>query len=1322
MAKKRQRGGGGGGSGGRGRGGGRVFARGRDDPFSRQRRFFHAMITKEDVEFRSLHDAHRFVEAMDTFAEKAELLSKLEDSRSYGAKRIHDVLSFIEDNGTIEDLLIRLLRNILNDETSRPLTKRLRNRVLMTIYTVPELLATLVELETTSVLEASSADVLCLFLLEISRAFVEPKQSESVKALARGLRERGGVREADRLCFVLFVDEGPKSVETPASERRRAPVAWGNDLNPPGDRHDNDSFNYRNIRLVPTLDEIRCEIPAYLPMASGQNNVIDDPGQRLLDSNFRLLREDAIQTMKINIAEQGRHWKHARIIDLHCKGNAKNKNAISSLSFVVQCFSHNKKNPDWKRSSALSYGSVIALCRNGIPVRMGNISIRNAESKKEWLNAPGGPIIGITIESEIEFGDSLREMDVNVGRNGELCDLVERLRVKDGKDIRREMDRLLNEMSTYDLVEVSQSFFTYQPILRALQSTDLVPLADELVHYRPTKSDYIPIAFNLPNDKFLKGLLCSSDTWNSDVVADSTTLDLSQAEALHHAFSSRLALIQGPPGTGKTFIGGVVARTIRENTDESIICVCYTNHALDQFLEHMLDAGETSIVRIGGRSRSDRIAPYQLREISHRQGQTQANNRPLRQVDGKLHAQHEIMQKRIAILKEPVTWKSPHGGIKTLLLEERPGVFNYLCIPNLTDEDGFSLLGRRSRKVSDDFLFKSWKNGEGFPRWLDPFMHDSDTPAFHEFWTQSQVSRDTLFEEWRQQLLEPDVNALFSLSNDFKDLMLEKQTIRRAFDNNILSQARVIGVTTTGAAQYRDMLNEKAAGVVIVEEAGEVLEAHVLASLSESTKHLILIGDHKQLRPKVETYNLTAVANRGYNLDQSLFERLVMSDLPSVSLKVQHRMRPQISDFVRSQTYPHLVDHESVLSHPNVKGLSMNVAFIDHDVAEDGANRDGDHSKTKANSYEAEICLEMVRYLLLQGYRPSDIVVLTPYVGQLLLITRLMKQNLSDVMAYVSDSDLREIDVLGVEDSNVVNDLGANASKAVRCSSIDNFQGEEANIVIVSLVRSNAKGIIGFMKEPQRVNVLLSRARYGMFLVGNADTLTSKSGKSVWSPLLDMMHQRGQVLNGLPTICQLHPNDDPMVLTRLEDFRTYRPNGGCDRPCTFRMRCGHACTKMCHPIDQGHLVAEKECCQPCRRFPPECTLHHVCPKLCKQECGPCGALVGPNTLRCGHVVAHARCHDVRSAEAINNLSRSCKVPIPHTFSPCGHSCETTCSNARSDAPRCPLLCNTPLPCGHPCKKMYVLFIFAGVVHCIANSSFSEKLRNVRRESYMPGNV
>jgi superfamily I DNA and/or RNA helicase len=356
----------------------------------------------------------------------------------------------------------------------------------------------------------------------------------------------------------------------------------------------------------------------------------------------------------------------------------------------------------------------------------------------------------------------------------------------------------------------------------------------------------------------------------------------------------------------------------------------------------------------------------------------------------------------------------------------------------------------------------------------------------------------------------------------------------------------ILSATTNGAAKYRDILKEKSASVVIVEEAGEVLEPHILTSLTEEsfyskeTKHLILIGDHLQLRPKVECYELSTASQHGYNFDISLFERLIKGNFPSTMLRVQHRMRPYISNFIRQQTYPTLIDHPSVTEFDNVKGVPLNVAFITHSNPEFGRDRVDKDRKTKSNKWEASMCIEVVRYLLLQGYHHNQITILTPYVGQVIEILNVMRNTMKDTSAYVSELDQSEMD-------HFQHDLDVESTdkqKAIRCSSIDNFQGEECDIIVVSLVRSNLSGDIGFLKEAQRVNVLLSRAKLGLYMIGNADTLLkSAKGMHVWDPVIKTLQNDNALLQGFPTLCQLHPEDAIIHISDYTKFREFCPNG-----------------------------------------------------------------------------------------------------------------------------------------------------------------------------------
>jgi hypothetical protein len=112
----------------------------------------------------------------------------------------------------------------------------------------------------------------------------------------------------------------------------------------------------------------------------------------------------------------------------------------------------------------------------------------------------------------------------------------------------------------------------------------------------------------------------------------------------------------------------------------------------------------------------------------------------------------------------------------------------------------------------------------------------------------------------------------------------------------------------------------------------------------------------------------------------------------------------------------------------------------------------------------------------------------------------------------------------------------------------DNYQGEESDIVIATLTRSNKAADIGFMAAPQRLNVLLSRARNALIMIGNADTFkNSRKGKAIWVPFLNYLSQKGHMYDGIPVKCERHP-DKRSLLQQKEDFETECPDGGCSDP------------------------------------------------------------------------------------------------------------------------------------------------------------------------------
>ena len=113
---------------------------------------------------------------------------------------------------------------------------------------------------------------------------------------------------------------------------------------------------------------------------------------------------------------------------------------------------------------------------------------------------------------------------------------------------------------------------------------------------------------------------------------------------------------------------------------------------------------------------------------------------------------------------------------------------------------------------------------------------------------------------------------------------------------------------------------------------------------------------------------------------------------------------------------------------------------------------------------------------------------------------------------------------------------------------VDNYQGEENDIVIASLTRSNESGDIGFMSAPERLNVLVTRARNCLVLIGNMGTfMSSKKGGPTWRPFFELMKSRNHLYDGLPVRCEKHP-EKTALLQEPSDFPKFCPNGGCTEP------------------------------------------------------------------------------------------------------------------------------------------------------------------------------
>ena len=529
-------------------------------------------------------------------------------------------------------------------------------------------------------------------------------------------------------------------------------------------------------------------------------------------------------------------------------------------------------------------------------------------------------------------------------------------------------------------------------------------------------------------------------------------------------------------------------------------------------------------------------------------------------------------------------------------------------------------------------------------------MSTEDALHVDNIWNLSQSDRLRLYLFWIENYRERYRVEIHKGEQEHQQLCEELEVVRFEEEERVISRATVVGMTTSGAARYHSVLQRIAPAIVVIEEAAEVMEAHIITSLSHNTKHTILIGDHKQLRPKATVYELA----QKYNLGVSLFERMVINNMDCKRLSIQHRMRPEIAALTK-RIYDHeIIDHETVCHFEDISGVNHNLFFINHCLPETLI----EGLQSYSNRHEAEFLAAFCNYLLLQGYDGSQITVLTMYTGQLLLLQERMPKR---------------------------------TFKGVKVCAVDNFQGEENDIILLSLVRSNSEGRIGFLGESNRICVALSRARKGLYCIGNFSLL--KINSKLWKDILDDIEAKNAIGDSLQLVCKKHKN-----VTNVSKAREFNPLGGCNMPCAVRLPCGHACAKQCHTSSHKKGECLKICLNrcpnehPCRfmcHFPVDCPMcFHKMPKTVP-KCGheqqiPC--CVHPEKFSC-----RAKCERILPCEhkCGNECGQQCTILCQEMCMkslPCGHEKRLQCHKDPMVHNHCNNHCTKLLSCGHPCSK------------------------------------
>ncbi|THZ82158.1 DNA helicase [Aureobasidium pullulans] len=320
-----------------------------------------------------------------------------------------------------------------------------------------------------------------------------------------------------------------------------------------------------------------------------------------------------------------------------------------------------------------------------------------------------------------------------------------------------------------------------------------------------------------------------------------------------------------------------------------------------------------------------------------------------------------------------------------------------------------------------------------------------------------------------------------AIYGEIKELRKEYRQREAKCVDGLVRESKVVLATLHGAGGFH--LKNQHFDVVVVDEASQALEAQCwVPLLSSGASKLILAGDHLQLPPTIKSSNSKSVKNKpkegqdDVNLETTLFDRMLelYGDDIKRMLTIQYRMHEKINAFPSAALYESkLMAAESVKARllkdlpydvEETEDTNEPVVFWDTqggDFAEKTEDDEAPKSKSsllgesKSNELEAAIVKKHVQSLVDAGVKPEDIAVVTPYNGQLAVLSQLLKERF-----------------IGIE-------LG----------SIDGFQGREKEAVVVSLVRSNAEHEVGFLAEKRRLNVAMTRPKRHLCIVGDSETV-----------------------------------------------------------------------------------------------------------------------------------------------------------------------------------------------------------------------------------------
>ena len=281
-------------------------------------------------------------------------------------------------------------------------------------------------------------------------------------------------------------------------------------------------------------------------------------------------------------------------------------------------------------------------------------------------------------------------------------------------------------------------------------------------------------------------------------------------------------------------------------------------------------------------------------------------------------------------------------------------------------------------------------------------------------------------------------------------------------NESLFNEARVIACTLTGSASH--LLMGRHFGTLFIDEAAQALEAACWIAAQKADR-IILAGDHRQLPPTIKCPEALAGG-----LDYTLMQQIVEQKPRAVSLlTVQYRMCDEIMQFPNREFYGGQLKSDPSVKYRSILDWESAVEWITPEAPSDPEESAGEsvYGLSKQNTEEARQALVTLKQYILKIGKERfleeriDVGLISPYKGQVQLLRQLFKH----------DAFWKPLRGL------------------VTINTVDGFQGQERDIIVISMVRSNEEGQVGFLRDLRRMNVAITRARMKLIIVGDAETL-----------------------------------------------------------------------------------------------------------------------------------------------------------------------------------------------------------------------------------------